>query len=88
MQDFLKMDIFFVVTTILVLSVGIVMFLIALRLWRILGHIERIAEIAERETELIKDDIAVLRADIRREGFKLSSLFRLFKSMFTKRSSK
>ena len=88
MQDFLKMDIFFVVTTILVLSVGIVMFLIALRLWRILGHIERIAEIAERETELIKDDIAVLRADIRREGFKLSSLFRLLKSMFTKRSSK
>ena len=88
MQDFLKMDIFFVVTTILVLSVGIVMFLIALRLWHILGHIERIAEMAERETELIKDDIAVLRADIRREGFKLSSLFRLFKSMFTKRSSK
>jgi len=82
------MDIFFVVTTILVLLVGIVMFLIALRIWRILGHIERIAKIAETESELIMEDIAILRADIRREGFKLSSLFRLFKSMFAKRTSK
>ena len=88
MNDFLKMDIFFVVTTILVLVVGVVMFLIALRIWHILGSIERIAKIAETESELIREDIAILRADIRREGFKISSLFRLFKSMFTKHSSK
>jgi len=88
MQDFLKMDIFFVVTTVIVLAIGIVVFLITLRLWRILGSIQRIAEMAEQETSLIKDDIAILRADVRREGFKLASLMRLFKSMFTKRTFK
>jgi len=84
MNDFLKMDIFFFVTTIIVLAIGIVMFLIVLRLWRILGSIERIAEMAEHETGLLKEDIANLRADVRREGFKVKSFMRLFKSMFTR----
>lgn len=88
MQDFLKMDIFFFVTTIVVLAIGVIAVFIGLRIWKILGHIERIAEIAEHETSLIKDDIAILRADVRREGFKIASLMRLFKSMFTKRTSK
>lgn len=88
MDPFLKMDIFFFVTTIVVLGIGIILFLVGLRMWRILGHIERIAEMAERETELIREDIVTLRADVRRKGFKIQSFVRLFKSLFTKRSSK
>ena len=84
MTDFLKMDIFFFVTTVVVIALGIIAFIVGIRVWRILGHIERIAEIAEQETGLLKDDIATLRTDVRRHGFKLKSFVRLFSSIFTR----
>ena len=65
MDPFLKMDIFFFVTTLVVIALGVILLLIGLRLWRILGHVERIMEIAEEETQLIKEDIADFRSDIR-----------------------
>ena len=91
MDPFLKMDIFFFVTTLVVLALGLIMLLIGLKIWRILGHVERIMEIAEEETELIKEDIADLRADIRRRGFGLMSLARFVQKVtsgFTRRSRK
>jgi len=89
MTDFLKMDIFFFITTLVVVALGVILLLIGLRLWRILGHVERIMEIAEEETELIKEDIADLRSDIRRRGFSIFSLGRFVRTIvsgFTKRS--
>jgi hypothetical protein len=89
MDPFFKMDIFFFVTTLVVIALGLVMLLIGLSIWRILGHIEHIMEIAAKETELIKEDIDDLRADVRRRGFKILSLVRFVDSItskFTKRS--
>ena len=89
MDPFLKMDIFFFVTTLVVIALGVILLLIGLRLWRILGHVERIMEIAEEETELIKEDIADLRSDIRRRGFSIFSLGRFVRTIvsgLTKRS--
>ncbi|RJQ33715.1 hypothetical protein C4568_03910 [Candidatus Parcubacteria bacterium] len=86
MTDFLKMDVFFFVTTFVVIALGVVVFLIGLRIWRILGHVEHISEMAEEETELLKGDIATFRSQVRREGFKFKSLVRMFKSIFTKSS--
>ena len=91
MDPFLKMDIFFVVAALVVIALGVILLLIGLRLWRILGHVEKIMEIAEEETELIKEDIADLRSDIRRRGFSMFSLGRFVRkvtSNFTKRSKK
>lgn len=89
MESFLKMDIFFFVTTIVVIGFGAVLILIGLRIWRILGHVERIMEMAEAETENIKEDIADLRADIRRRGFSIFSFGRFIHKVvsgFTHRS--
>lgn len=76
MDPFLKMDIFFFVTTLVVLVLGGMSILIMLKLWKIMGHIERIAELAEHESGLIKEDIDQLRADVRKRGFKLLSFMR------------
>ncbi len=89
MDEFLKMDIFFFVTTIAVVVFGGILILIALRVWHILGHVERIMEIAEEETELIKDDIDDFRAEIRRRGFSIFSVGRFIRKLscvFTSRS--
>ena len=91
MDPFLKMDIFFFVTTLVVIALGVILLLIGLRLWRILGHVERIMEIAEEETQLIKEDIADFRSDIRRRGFSIFSVGRFIRSLsavFTGRSRK
>ncbi len=86
MNEFLKMDIFFFVTTVAVLALSGVLFFIALKILKILGHVEHIMEIAAEETENIKDDIADLRADIRTRGFGIMSLSR-FVSKYTSRFS-
>ena len=91
MDEFLKMDVFFFVTTVVVLALGIILLFIGLKIWRILGHVERIMEMAHEETELIKEDIDDFRADIRRRGFGMFSLGRFIANMtsnFTRRSRK
>ena len=76
MDEFLKMDIFFVVTTLVVLAVGIVTVLILLRVWRILGHVERITQQISEESALLRQDIAHLRSNIQEEGFKVTRFVR------------
>ena len=91
MNEFLKMDVFFFVTTVVVIALAIVALFIGLKLLRILGHVERIMEIAQKETELIREDIDDFRADVRRRGFGLLSLARFISNLssnFTKRSRK
>ena len=69
MNDFLKMDVFFFVTTVVVIALGLVLLLIGIRVMRILGHAERIMEMAEQETDLIREDLADFRKQVRRKGF-------------------
>ena len=89
MQDFLKMDIFFVVTTIVVAAIGIAIVLLAVRLWKIFGHVERIADMAEAESVLVREDVSAFRSEVRKKGFKLTSFMRFLRKMtsgFTKRT--
>lgn len=64
MDPFLKMDVFFFVAT---CSLVIVTALVAFAIWRllkILKHVERIAEIAGKEAENIREDAAYVRGRI------------------------
>ena len=61
MDPFLKMDIFFAVATAVTLLAGLLFALVAFKLWKILGHIERIAEIAGKEAEHLGQDAAYIR---------------------------
>jgi len=80
MNDFLKMDIFFIVTTLVVLMLGIVVTLILFRVWRILGHVEDISRDISEESALLRNDVAQMRARIKTEGFKFTHIMSLFSS--------
>ena len=71
MSDFAKMDIFFVVTTFVVVAIAVLIALILFRIWRILGHVEAISRAVSQEGELLRVDIAEFRKEVGKEGFKL-----------------
>lgn len=81
MSDFARMDFFFFVTTVVVIVVGILIALILFRIWRILGHVEKISHEVSEESALLRVDVAQMRENIRREGFKLTHLTRFFRSV-------
>jgi hypothetical protein len=61
MDEFVKMDIFFFVATIELLVVGVLFAFVLWKFLRILNHVERIAEIAEKEAGNLKEDVAYVR---------------------------
>jgi len=61
MNEFLKMDIFFVVTTIAIVIVAGLLSIAIWKLLRILDHVERIAKVAGKEAENIREDAAYVR---------------------------
>ena len=80
MNDFLKMDIFFIVTTLVVIMLGIAFTLVLFRVWRILGHVEDISRDIRDESALLRNDVAQMRARIKTEGFKFAHIMSLFSS--------
>jgi hypothetical protein len=75
MTEFAKMDVFFLVTTVIVILLAAVIGLILYRIWRILGHVERISQLASDEAALVRNDVAQLREHISQSGLQ----FLLFK---------
>jgi uncharacterized protein YoxC len=75
MNEFLKMDIFFVVATIgavtLVVLLGIAVFYII----RLLRTLNRVADTVEEEADVLKKDIHEVRASIKHGGKGLLSIF-------------
>lgn len=76
MSDFAKMDVFFVVTTIAVIVVALMLALALYRILRILRNVEHVSELVSKEGELVRGDIAEMRAAVKQEGFKWSHLAR------------
>lgn len=81
MNDFAKMDIFFIVTTIVVIMLGVVVTLILFRIWRILGSVEEISSMLSEEGSLVRKDIAGLRAKVREEGFRMRFFGNFFRDI-------
>lgn len=79
MTEFAKMDIFFMVTTAVVVIIGVLLGFILYRIWRILGHVERFSALMSEEAALVKKDIAHLRENVSSKGFRLRYLVRFFK---------
>ncbi len=78
MGDVLKMDIFFAVTTVVVLGVGFLLGMVLYRLWRILKNVEEISGHVAAESEHIRNDIASLRSDIKEGKGKFMSALSFF----------
>lgn len=80
MNQFLEMNIFFAVTTLVVIAIGVSLAFVLMRIWRILGHVEKISRDVSEESNLLRVDIADLRANIKAEGFKLKHLGKFYSS--------
>lgn len=77
MDEFLKMDIFFVVTTIAVVVMTVLGTLVLIRVLRILKNVEDISLMVEEEGQKFREDIARVRSSVREEGLRAKHLFDL-----------
>ena len=87
MDEFLKMDIFFVVATAAVVVLAFFTAFVLWRLDRVLKNIEHISEQVALESDTIREDLAGMRDDVRRGKGRLKSLFGFLKKT-SKRASK
>lgn len=74
MQDFFKMDVFFVVTTVLVILVGALVLTVLFYVVRILKSVDHIMENVSEESNDIRGDIHLLRLKIKEEGWKIKHM--------------
>lgn len=77
MADFLKMDIFFGVTTVAIVVVSALLVLVLIRLLRILKTVDEVSEIVQGEAEEIRDDIREVRAKVRMKAVEAGQLLGL-----------
>lgn len=77
MNDFLKMDIFFVVTTVAVVVISILLVFVLFRFLRILKNVEDISHMVEEEGIRLREDIAHVRDSVKTEGIRVKHLLSL-----------
>jgi len=78
MDDFLQMDIFFVVTTAAVVVVAILLGIALFYVVRVLRNVDQVTRNLSEESSLIREDIAVLRTNVRTEGMKWKHFAQFF----------
>ena len=74
MEDFLKMDVFFVVATIVAVVVGLLVSVALYYVIRLLRIITHITEQVEEEAITIRKDIAEVRTRVHKEGLRFKLL--------------
>lgn len=82
MDSLLKSDIFFFVTTIVVIGLGVLIAVALVYLVRILADVKKLSKKVREEGEHIVDDIEGLRENIKKNTIKLSDIlsFGFFRS--------
>ena len=87
MDDFLKMDIFFGVTTVAVVVITVLLSVVLIRVLRLIRVLEQVTLIVHEEGEQIRDDIREVRARVKEEGLKVGQLLG-FLSSFAKKPAR
>jgi hypothetical protein len=87
MDEFLKMDIFFVIASIGVIVLVLFTAFVLWRLERVLRNVEHISKQVAEESDEIRRDIALMRREVGRGKSRLKAAFS-FLAKLTKRKSK
>ncbi len=74
MDSLLKSDIFFLVTTVVVIGLGVLIAVVLVYLVRILSDVKKLSKKVRQEGEHIVDDIEGLRENIKKNTIKLSDI--------------
>jgi hypothetical protein len=84
MSDFLKMDIFFAVTTVAVIVLTFLLTLVLIRVLGVLRKIDEVATLVKEEGQQLREDIQNVRESVTEGGLRIGHLFG-FLSGVTKR---
>ena len=85
MNDFLKQDIFFFVTTIAVVVLAILLAILIIYIIKISKDVKYISNKAKTETDLISNDLSELRQNVKDKGAKLKYFISFFNNLGKKR---
>ena len=88
MSDFLKMDIFFAVTTAAVFFAGLMILVALYYMIGILRSVDHVAKNVAKESDSVRGDVAVLRAKIREEGMRVGHLVDFFLGMRERKAAR
>jgi hypothetical protein len=88
MNTLIHADIFFFVTTIVVIIVGITLTIALMYLSKVLSDIKEITKQVKEETILFREDIGELRGDIKKEGFRVERFLMFIKNLFKKTNTR
>jgi len=88
MENLIHADIFFFVTTIVVILLGIGLVVALIYGIRILKDLKYVSRKVKEESDHVAEDIELLRAEVRTRGLALKDIGRFFGNMFKRKSSK
>lgn len=87
MEDFLKMDIFFAVTTAVVIGGGALALVALVYIIKILKSLDNVARNVSLESNDVRGDLAILRTKIRKEGMKVKHFTDFFGTMAARKKA-
>jgi hypothetical protein len=87
MDEFLKMNIFFFVATLATILIAVFAAVVLWRIQRILKNVDYISKQIAIESDMVRQDLAEMRQDVRAGKGRLRSLFGFVRKM-THRTSK
>lgn len=88
MDSLIQADIFFFVTTIVTIVVGILIAVAITYLVFVLRDLKHIAHTVRTGADILADDVSDLRDEIKREGVKMKSLVNFSKKVYSRRKKK
>ena len=88
MDDFLKMDVFFVVTAVAVFFLGALGVIALVYTIKILKSIDHVAHNVSEESDSMRGDLAVLRKRVRDEGMRWKHVTEFFTGMVSRKRSR
>jgi len=86
MDDFMKQDIFFFITTVAVVTLALLFGSLLVYLIRIARTVDDITRKIRAETDIIVQEVSELRRNIRKDGVKLKHFWKFFTAFKGKRN--
>jgi Na+/melibiose symporter-like transporter len=88
MDTLIHADIFFFVTTVVVVVLGVALLVALIYLIQAIRRIRDIASQIREETVLFREDVKELRSSVRREGFAIGNAFKFIQKLISHKKTK
>ncbi len=80
MESILKADIFFVISTMLSIIIGLIIIIILLYIWRIIRNVKKVSDDMKKTIHGFSSDADAVRMKVKNDGLPLGKIFSFFNS--------